>query len=88
MTVTVLDPDLDPDGRCARLPPRAWHDQPDFFCRSPSLFRGVPTRQCKSASLPQLPDIAYSIVERRQGSTGTRLAVDRMTAHLESVPQH
>jgi DNA-binding transcriptional LysR family regulator len=39
-------------------------------------------------SLPQLPDIAYSIVERRQGSASTRLAVDIMTAHLESVPQH
>lgn len=36
-------------------------------------------------SLPQLPEIAYSIVERRQGDAGTSLAVSRMTAHLESV---
>ena len=36
-------------------------------------------------SLPQLPEIAYSIVERRQGDAGSNLAVSRMTAHLEAV---
>jgi DNA-binding transcriptional LysR family regulator len=36
-------------------------------------------------SLPQLPEIAYSIVERRQGDPGTRLAVNRMKAHLETA---
>lgn len=36
-------------------------------------------------SLPQLPEIAYSIVERRQGDAGTHLAVSRMAVHLESV---
>lgn len=36
-------------------------------------------------SLPQLPEIAYSIVERRQGDPGTRLVVNRMKAHLETA---
>ena len=36
-------------------------------------------------SLPQLSEIAYSIVERRQGDPGTRLAVNRMKAHLETA---
>jgi DNA-binding transcriptional LysR family regulator len=36
-------------------------------------------------SLPQLPEIAYSIVERRQGDPGTRLVVNRMKVHLETA---
>ncbi|POA31787.1 MULTISPECIES: LysR family transcriptional regulator [Pseudomonas] len=51
-------------------------------CRTESGF-GLPA--ISSISLPQLPEIAYSIVERRQGNAGTSLAVSRMTAHLESV---
>ncbi|MGX9567830.1 LysR family transcriptional regulator [Pseudomonas sp. CFBP 5748] len=51
-------------------------------CRTEAGF-GLPAMS--RTSLPQLPEIAYSIVERRQGDAGTNLAVSRMTAHLESV---
>ena len=51
-------------------------------CRTEAGF-GLPAMS--RTSLPQLPEIAYSIVERRQGDVGTNLAVSRMTAHLESV---
>lgn len=38
-----------------------------------------------SASLPALPDIAYSLVERRHGHVASRLPFERMAAHLTAL---
>ena len=54
-------------------------------CRTEAGLCLPPMSGTSLPQLPQLPEIAYSIVERRQGDPGTRLVVNRMKAHLETA---
>ena len=51
-------------------------------CRTEAGF-GLPA--LSGTALPRLPEIAYSIVERRQSKAGASLALDSLTRHLAAL---